>query len=189
MKKLTHIILLFSCLLQAQQDNDITQYIGNLQAGFSVGNACDENELHVVVYGDLELNAEQLEVMKAFIEVQGEILLFGEPITEDDDEFLEYITFRCGEMSIIQYYDNTLSVEEVESNKIGVYPTLVKDKLYIIKEALCKLLIYDEVGRLVLKMNYPKRAIAIDCSNLVKGLYVVKLISDNKIETVKIIKL
>lgn len=86
---------------------------------------------------------------------------------------------------------NSLSIKKVEDTRVKVYPNPVEDKLHvelINKQFNYSVRIIDLLGSLVFeKKNYIFNY-TIDVSFLKKGMYIVEIISDEKLTTLKIIK-
>ncbi|NVK52286.1 MAG: T9SS type A sorting domain-containing protein [Flavobacteriaceae bacterium] len=80
-----------------------------------------------------------------------------------------------------------LSVEKVNDLQVSFYPNPAKDKLYIqSKAAIDQVAIYNTIGQKVYQSSSTKSA--IDISELTEGVYFVKVTSDVKTNTYKIVK-
>lgn len=79
-----------------------------------------------------------------------------------------------------------LSTENFESLKINIYPNPVKDILNIQNSQKYDFEIYNMLGKLVLKGDNIENQINVN--TLAKGIYILKLINDEKIFNQKFIK-
>jgi len=83
--------------------------------------------------------------------------------------------------------DNNTGIENISSNQITVYPNPAKDELYIKSELqIKKVEIYSSTGSLLLSDNNFNRKITV--SSLPKGIYLVKIYTDNGVVVSKIVK-
>lgn len=92
----------------------------------------------------------------------------------------------------MHYSSRTLSVENIQSNDhLRVYTTASPKSLFIVGQLTksTTAYLYDLRGRLVLSkvLNANSRENTIDISTLSTGVYVVKVINDNKIKTQKVL--
>ncbi len=82
--------------------------------------------------------------------------------------------------------DCILNNSDFENNKISLYPNPVKNILNIDNLIVGSCIIYNTQGKIVKEIN--KLSNQIDVSNLSSGIYLIKITSDEKIITRKIIK-
>ena len=82
-----------------------------------------------------------------------------------------------------------LSNEVFHSNQISFYPNPVKD-IFEIKSInnINSIEVYTVLGQLVNSISINQKETNLDLSNLKKATYIIKIISDNKTETIRIIK-
>jgi len=82
---------------------------------------------------------------------------------------------------------NNTGIEIVERNNIKIYPNPAKDKIFIKSELLIKKVeIYSSTGTLLLSDNNFNGKISV--SSLLKGIYLVRVYTDNGITISKIVK-
>ena len=98
-----------------------------------------------------------------------------------------------GGLSSVWYLDLTTSLYQENKNyNLCVYPTLVQKEFTIENpnpETKQNLFVYNEIGQCVFSsIIFDKQKENINCSNLPKGVYFVKLISDKTNFVAKIIK-
>ncbi len=99
-------------------------------------------------------------------------------------------TYGNGKMdalAAVQEVDNRLSVENFETNEVRVFPNPVNDKLNIeFNGIMDSLEIYEIEGKLIRNIN--EVGDEIDVSMLSKGIYILKLNSNNTSKQLKFIK-
>ncbi len=93
-----------------------------------------------------------------------------------------------GELSDYSLY--TGIHEEKTLIDIDIYPNPVKDKAFVKNEFSLELSIqvFDYTGKLLLFLNTDKNKITLNFNNWTKGIYIVKVLSDSKIKTFRILK-
>jgi hypothetical protein len=85
-----------------------------------------------------------------------------------------------GDTTVAIHWCAPLSIEELQSNNLNIFPNPVTDKLYIISDAkIGTLKIYDALGNMILNRNFPTDSLTIDVSRFASGIYLL-VISDNK---------
>ncbi len=85
--------------------------------------------------------------------------------------------------------DDAMAVADVRQNKFSVYPNPVTDIINISGDAeISSVQVYDYSGKLWLAEMPQSRKSQINLSSLPKGNYVVKISSDHKNSSYKIIK-
>lgn len=87
-------------------------------------------------------------------------------------------------------YNNTLGFENIVNSNISIYPNPCKNILNINfdNNNLKKVEIYDSLGRLVINKYVSGKTEHINISDINKGICIMKIIENNKNNTVKIIK-
>ena len=89
----------------------------------------------------------------------------------------------------VLYAEGILSVSDFSADSFSIYPNPVTDFLYInSKTAVDNIVVYDILGKVVLKDAPGKISPSIDMSSLPSGAYLVKVTIDNTSKTVKILK-
>jgi len=107
------------------------------------------------------------------------------------DSFVEYMCLSGGHDYVrLINMNQPLSINEIASNKVSIYPNPTTDKLFINNSNTLNILsikLYDVLGKIVLQelINFEQ----IDVSLLKSGVYLVKIEIYNRIITKKIIKL
>lgn len=168
-----YLLILFSLNVFSQGfSNDITHVLGNFETSNSVGNPCGiDNFMDVHVYGDMNMNGHFLQVANAKITIHGQIVNEGT------------IQFMCAEAEIIVI--GTLDTNENEVSDLKVFPIPTNDYLYITGTGINTIVIYNIHGEQLKRFITPTTNNMIDLSNLINGMYFVKV---NNI-TKKIIKI
>ncbi|MGV7105276.1 choice-of-anchor J domain-containing protein [Flavobacterium sp. U410] len=83
----------------------------------------------------------------------------------------------------------TLSTKDFVSGQIGVYPNPIKDFLNITYKGLVKSVeIYNLLGQQVLLRDINASETSLDLSSFISGTYVARIVTNDGVETMKIIK-
>ncbi|MCL9808538.1 T9SS type A sorting domain-containing protein [Flavobacterium luminosum] len=91
--------------------------------------------------------------------------------------------------AIFRWSPVTLSMSEQNLSTFTVYPTKVRDHLFIKGEEMVQAIeLYDISGRQVLKERINSDNYVLDMSNFQTGVYIVKLTNNDKSKTLKVIK-
>uniref|UniRef100_UPI0025C4283D T9SS type A sorting domain-containing protein n=1 Tax=Lacinutrix sp. TaxID=1937692 RepID=UPI0025C4283D len=95
-----------------------------------------------------------------------------------------------GDVTFCLSTPNTLSTSSFETNSIfNYYPNPVKNTLSLnAKEAITNVLIFNILGREVVKINTNTVSKNVDMSSLKSGIYFVQVTIGETVETVRIIK-
>ncbi|MFV0304060.1 MAG: fibronectin type III domain-containing protein [Moheibacter sp.] len=82
-----------------------------------------------------------------------------------------------------------LGLNDFDINAINIYPNPVKDLLNIsTKSEINEILIFDLTGNLITKQEIHSKQGKVNVSNLNSGVYILKIITDTTVKSVKIIK-
>ncbi len=98
----------------------------------------------------------------------------------------------CGESNLSEslsiHVDNTVSVDDVEYDKTTIYPN-PNNGVFFIKssEVLSELIVFDQMGKLISKIQKPDENQKFDYSQLSPGVYFVHIVSQKGIIVKKII--
>lgn len=97
---------------------------------------------------------------------------------------------QFGEFKISAYDDSpVMGTDSTEKNKMSVYPNPVTDVLNIQNDKVVKeVLVYDLTGKIISKSTLNSQKGVLNLAHLKTGMYLIKLITDDSTETVKIIK-
>jgi len=108
-------------------------------------------------------------------------LLDSNVIIVTPEEFVQRIQAKLG--------TTTSSKKLINKVNINIYPNPAKEKLYVdyYNSNLAYLLIYNNLGELILDKTIYNHKNTIDISNFNNGLYIIKIIGDNEIYTKSII--
>ena len=90
------------------------------------------------------------------------------------------------------YQEGTAAVPKVGFEEVQVYPNPLKEVLTIkVPNALlgAKATLYNLNGSAVKTIVMKERTQSVACNNLTKGIYLLKLVSDHKVTTFKILKM
>jgi hypothetical protein len=83
----------------------------------------------------------------------------------------------------------SLGVADFDLKNVVAYPNPVKDILNInLEQNINAVSIYNVLGQEIQKKSYDSKEITIDFSNLLSGTYFVKVTSNDKVKTLKLIK-
>lgn len=85
--------------------------------------------------------------------------------------------------------NSTLGINDNTLVNLSLYPNPVENNLKITNSSIIdKVVIYSLVGQKILDTNLSENNFNIDFSNYSKGIYLIKIISENKSQTYKVIK-
>lgn len=184
MKKLTKVllILLIPVLVvshpQGHPMGDITQFLGEMQGGWSIGNECGEdNYLVTNIFSDMDMKGEPLQVLFADITVHGELLNEGT------------IEYSC-DAAIFTVLGSTLGEEEqTEEMEVRMFPNPATTHVTVQVDNLAKLAIYDMTGKEVKCYQINTTNNQIELGNLTSGTYLVRVRdTQDRTETLRLIK-
>lgn len=83
----------------------------------------------------------------------------------------------------------SLATQETNKTKLAFFPNPVKDILNIQNDSkISTIKIYDLTGKELIKKEVDAKNVHVDVSNLPKGIYMVRVASENSIRTIKVIK-
>lgn len=89
----------------------------------------------------------------------------------------------------VKVYVKTMSVSDLDSNKIAHYPNPVKDVLNIVDtKEISSVAVFDLSGKQVFSQNVNNKQTQINVSNLPTGIYIVKANVNGEVKTFKIVK-
>lgn len=89
----------------------------------------------------------------------------------------------------VKVYVKTMSVADLDNNKIAHYPNPVKDVLNIVDtKEISSIGVYDLSGKQVFTQNVNNKQAQINVSNLPTGVYIVKANVNGEVKTFKIVK-
>ncbi len=95
-------------------------------------------------------------------------------------------------ISIAGIESNTLSNEEfdIDTNSLKIYPNPAKNQLKVVslRNSLEKITIYNMLGQIVYSKGAADNKLDIDLSSLKKGVYLLRVLSDGKIISRRIVK-
>ena len=102
--------------------------------------------------------------------------------------YWEFSVIECNAEFEGSYGDPFTLLNDEISNKMIVYPNPVSDKLYLFEKNMGKsyILIYDLSGNVISQFESVSRE--IDFTGFKSGIYMLRMIHDNKIDVIKIIK-
>ena len=193
----------FSCCGWGQGRNSVTDISAYNYVQFDYWTAAATQLRFILIENDgtvneffYELPAQQPFVVESWTHVQIPLSCFTN-LGFSKDKFFQY---KLGTVSDlfpgIIYFDNIyftmnlLSVDEYQLSQFKVFPnpsnsewTIESDNLNISKIEL-----YSVLGKQVQILTPNSNKVKIDASNLVNGLYFAKIFSDDKVNTVKLIK-
>ena len=139
-----------------------------------VGTSSDSNEISAGDYHVMVKNGD------GFIRVTGNNVLgqLGDGTNVHKNTF-----------SYISCYPSTLSNEDFAINELKVYPNPVLDVLnFSFDKEITAVSIYNLIGQEVITKSLNSNQASIDVASLSAGTYLVKVISDNEVKTLKVIK-
>jgi len=82
-----------------------------------------------------------------------------------------------------------VSIQELESNsEIKVFPTFFKSDFYILTDSDIELYILDNIGKLIYRKRFEAGKQLINFSEFNSGIYVCKILKENKVIAIKMVK-
>ncbi len=118
-------------------------------------------------------------------------LSFSENTDVNDRKNRIYITSNGGNSKIItvtQHGKPTVSLEVSDNNHFEIFPNPANQKLYIESSKNGKLSVYNQTGQKVCDFKLVIGKNQIDISNYKNGIYLLKIVSDNKTVVKKFVK-
>jgi hypothetical protein len=95
-----------------------------------------------------------------------------------------------GPFQINGQFDSTAAVSNETISDLEIYPNPVTNIINIkAQNNIDKISVFNQIGRLIKVLSPNNKTIQADLSNLTSGIYILKINSDNKITTKKIIKI
>ena len=126
------------------------------------------------------------------ISVNADHISGAEPLFYIDDMVFNS-TFECNDMND-SIYDQFIPVDTtainfnyIRKNELVVYPMPASDKISVQSSAKGTIFIYNNIGKVMRKVDKAAITEEIDISNLNNGIYVISLISGNNIITQKMV--
>ena len=154
-------------------DSQIALYSGS--CGSLVELACDQDSGTVVLSNGLSWNS----------------VISNAAVTPGETYYVRVSGYSNAEEGsfCLKIFGEELSAEEFSSAKISAYPNPVKSLLTVENtEMITNAAVYNLLGQLVIAKDINSTSGQLDLSALASGTYVVKIASDNKTKTLKIIK-
>lgn len=161
-------------------NNSSDNYVESLQVLY--GPAAAINSMAVEVADHVEINTGMATTNEvAFTAAETGDYYFGfhaYSLPNQSDLYLDNISISAA-----------LSVPEAELNTIVYYPNPVKDRLRLSSpKNITSVTVINLLGQKILENNFNGSSIDVDMSELASGSYIVKVMVDNVIKTIKIIK-
>ncbi|TBN06716.1 T9SS type A sorting domain-containing protein [Hyunsoonleella flava] len=121
--------------------------------------------------------------------VSGTVQISGSPTIINERKMAVHNNeLYLGASNLYKYIDPSLSSEEFENNSVSLYPNPVSNKFTIkSSQNIERVEVYNALGRLVKTFSNTANS-SYNISSLNSGLYLVKVLSGNKIKTLKLIK-
>lgn len=141
----------------------------------------------------------QLDIFASHDEIDTIIIADGQPVlvhgilVSIPGSYIEIFenSAGCDSTSTVVVLDHT-SVSELITNPISVYPNPTNDVLHVLVGTHnlddAKLTLIDNSGRVIISMRPTKQDESISLKNLTSGVYYLKFISLERVETIKVIK-
>ena len=94
------------------------------------------------------------------------------------------------QLNIKQEWSNSLGLEKIDSNNVGIYPNPFSDHIIISmeKNESYEILITDIVGKEIMNRKFNDKLIKIDLDGLTSGSYIVTIKNNNTVTTKQIVK-
>jgi hypothetical protein len=89
------------------------------------------------------------------------------------------------------FYSMLASIDNTTSNKINLYPNPSSNQNVVVKSiaAMNQISVFDITGKLIISKNINGLyAYDLDAKNLNKGIYIVKVITSNSVDELRLIK-
>ncbi|AWA30071.1 hypothetical protein HYN48_08255 [Flavobacterium magnum] len=101
----------------------------------------------------------------------------------------EYGNNNFGGFGITAYDDSMLGTNPLNDGKFSVYPNPVHNVLNLSYDTnMSGVAVYNLVGQQVIAKSLNATAAQVDMSGLAAGTYIVKVMADNQVKTIKVIK-
>lgn len=158
--------------------SELGEYLLDMDMDLSAGNACSADTFLITrVPGDMNMNNHNLQLLKAHVTIQGEILNEG------------VVTFSC-DTAILDFDEETLDVESpLAKYEFKVYPNPTTDDYVNVNgRGIKRIQFINTIGQTVkyFETKADKNRILID--NLSSGLYIIRVQDINdRIGTFKLI--
>lgn len=96
---------------------------------------------------------------------------------------------ESNERLVVKVKINTSAIDNVIVRKFSYYPNPFEDKLYISNiDKIKSIKIFNNIGQFVVEYVYNESNIEIDMSKLVKGEYILEILSSQSLRSVKVMK-
>ena len=172
------MVFFIATICQAQDGfppQTVCDILTDMPANYSYGNACNETMLDCNVEF-INMNGYTLELLKAHIVVQGNIINQGT------------ILFNCDE-AVLEVLGTTLSAETAKM-EVKIYPNPATDVVHIKANNLKHITLTDVTGRVLKRYTTVVNNNSINITNLSQGIYFIILEDDSgRRETKKLIKI
>lgn len=99
------------------------------------------------------------------------------------------ISWPINDISYMSFQYSPVDISEWQKDNLSVYPNPVTTKLTVKNtEIIDELKIFDLQGKIYLSLSPKKEITDIDMSSFPTGMYFLRIVSNNKVSTSKIIK-
>jgi hypothetical protein len=181
MRKLLYLLTLITVSAAAQIEyngfdpSDVSRDLNNLTGSIGFGNECGVSNYMVSnVYEGIEFNGNSINVRFMSLDVYGSLTNYGEGLSLLDALQQGLFSMEC-ESSTIILHETTLSNPVEEVSEIKMFPNPASDKVNIFGNNIESIVVRDLTGRVLLKVDSPKRLNVLTISELSSGLYFVSI--------------
>jgi hypothetical protein len=111
-------------------------------------------------------------------------------VTSDN---VPYIAFsdgaNSGKTTVMKFTENSLAVKNVNIEGLKLFPNSVKESFTISANTIItKVAIYNFLGKKIMESKVNNKKINLDTSRFASGIYLVKINSNDKTQTLKLVK-
>lgn len=154
----------------------------------------EKMEVLIGLNPDVESMTQQLWINEEIINYPYEMASVNFNVPNDGVYYIAFRAFSDADqfylsLDNIRITKASLSTNDIKNKKLSYYPNPVKDVLKIDNVTTIKnIKIYDLKGTEIVTKSYDSKNVKIDISDLIKGIYLVRIESENGAETIKIVK-
>jgi len=135
--------------------------------------------------GKFEYQDNDVESYEAIVTNTGKLLTAGSKFVDDGSNTT--VNFYLAQFSL----SNTLGTEDLNTNRITVYPNPVSSVLnlnFVTAENNTQIILYDTLGKVVARSTTDSKNETLDLGNLSNGIYYLQVSQNDKTYTEKIVK-
>jgi len=110
-----------------------------------------------------------------------------------DSNNIPYLAFsdgsNIGKTTVMKFTNNSLSINNFKIDGLKLFPNSTRDSFSISANSIItEVLIYNSLGKIINQRKTNEKALTIETSRFASGVYFVKVKSNNKTQTLRLIK-